>query len=272
MSVPRAVLGASILAAFLLCLPLAGAQGLLVIHSPANMTYNTTQVGLNWSSGEELDWAWYSLNGAGNASLMLLQNRFNGSAAEKNLTFASAGSQLVYIDLPKNLTSVVSAVANLTGYQSEGSDDYLDVSSDQDSDIKSLWPDSNWDDETDGDGSCSGCNLGLNRNSSQGSNNQALVKFDVSGFSGAFSSARLYLHRTSNNGFIEVYNTSDAWSEGAVTWNNAPAFGALLASGYVGDSGWESFAGSELSDYVSYELASGNQLASFRLNTSYEGD
>ena len=46
----------------------------ITIASPTNTTYSTTSIDLNWSANEILLDAWYSLNGAGNVSLIAWQS------------------------------------------------------------------------------------------------------------------------------------------------------------------------------------------------------
>ena len=69
---------------------------------------------------------------------------------------------------------------------------------------------------------------------------EALVRFDVSGVSGAVSSARLrvYVTNRSSSG-PEVFRSATTWVESGVTWNNRPArFGAAVADvGSIG-KGW----------------------------------
>ena len=57
---------------------------LITIDSPTNTTYNTTNIDLNWSSDETLDWVVYSLNGGENTTLTLnYQEDANSSTASE---------------------------------------------------------------------------------------------------------------------------------------------------------------------------------------------
>jgi len=62
------------------------------------------------------------------------------------------------------------------------------------------------------------------------------LKFDLSGLplGWVITSAKLYLYCTAANPTsnlrVDAHETGDSWSEGTITWNNAPAVGALAAS------------------------------------------
>ncbi|MFQ5999299.1 MAG: PKD domain-containing protein [Candidatus Bathyarchaeia archaeon] len=66
------------------------------------------------------------------------------------------------------------------------------------------------------------------------------IKFDLSSIpSGkSITSAKLYLHcvfaNPTSSVQVNVNETGDSWSEGAITWNNAPSVGAFVASTDVG--------------------------------------
>jgi PKD repeat protein len=69
------------------------------------------------------------------------------------------------------------------------------------------------------------------------------LKFDLSVIPSGktLSSVRLYLYCTyaDANPSVEVYvhETGDSWSESTITWNNAPAVGAMITSASVGGTG-----------------------------------
>lgn len=87
---------------------------------------------------------------------------------------------------------------------------------------------------------------------------RSFLRFDLNSVSGPVVSAKLRLTPTNNhNTGLEVRATSSAWVEDEVTWNNAPAVGALLGTSgattgglpveidvtsYVGGNGLLSFA------------------------------
>ena len=70
---------------------------------------------------------------------------------------------------------------------------------------------------------------------------EALVKFSVTGVSGDVANAVLRLYNTNSaslGGYLYAV-TDSSWSEGSVTWNNAPASGGLLGSlGTVSPGNW----------------------------------
>ena len=86
-----------------------------IIFPENNSILNYTHIWLNWTADETLDWCVYSLNGAANDTSICLQTELNDSSIEKNLSYSSAGSQLVYIKIPKN-SNVTSAYLNLSGF------------------------------------------------------------------------------------------------------------------------------------------------------------
>ncbi|MEX1171243.1 MAG: DNRLRE domain-containing protein [Chloroflexota bacterium] len=76
--------------------------------------------------------------------------------------------------------------------------------------------------------------LRLREDPSTGTTYRSYVKFNVSGVSGATVTSvklRLYVTTSSTNTAF-VHAVSNSWSEGTITWNNAPDFGATaLGSG-----------------------------------------
>jgi len=75
------------------------------ITSPRNTTYGTLYLWLNWTSNTTISWCHYELNdNVRNNTICKLQNRLNDTSTSKNLTFVRPGSQLVWVDIPRNST------------------------------------------------------------------------------------------------------------------------------------------------------------------------
>ena len=72
---------------------------------------------------------------------------------------------------------------------------------------------------------------------------RSYLKFDLNSIPSGktLTSVKLYLYCTSAdaNPSVEIYvhETGDSWSESTITWNNAPAVGALITSTSVGGTG-----------------------------------
>lgn len=65
-----------------------------------------------------------------------------------------------------------------------------------------------------------------------GDDHRSYLKFSVTGLSGAVQNAtlRFYAYDGTNNAGT-AYSVGTAWTEGAITWSNAPALGSALGSG-----------------------------------------
>jgi len=82
--------------------------------------------------------------------------------------------------------------------------------------------------------------------------------------------AELMLYSIGGSGspVIELYNTSNSWSEDGITWDTAPAFGELISSAQVDNfSGYISF---DVSDFIQSEIAANNQLVSIATKAANE--
>jgi hypothetical protein len=66
-----------------------------------------------------------------------------------------------------------------------------------------------------------------------GEERRAYLEFDLSCLPpcSTINSAILHVYRANQNGVPSAYNTSDGWTEGTITWNNAPALGDWVADG-----------------------------------------
>lgn len=98
---------------------------------------------------------------------------------------------------------------------------------------------------------------------------QAWLKFDVSGYND-ITSATLFMSGNQSSGSvfdISVYEVvDDSWSEGTITWNNAPAQSTLIGSFATAgdtDSAYQDFQ-IDVTDYVQTEL-SGDKIVSVNL-------
>jgi hypothetical protein len=73
---------------------------------------------------------------------------------------------------------------------------------------------------------------------------RSYVRFSVSGLSGTVSSAtlRLYVTDSSDDGG-DVFGVSTSWSEGSITWGNAPSLGSTVldSAGSVSNGNWVEF-------------------------------
>lgn len=113
-------------------------------------------------------------------------------------------------------------------------------------------------------------------------NDHGYLRFDLTGWSGTVTSARLRLWEFGQYGpsiTIGVYNPgSDDWNGGSVgigdettlTYNNAPSpGGGTLLDSQVGSTsvGWMEFSGASLTSYVNSELA-GDGIVTFLLRAS----
>ena len=106
--------------------------------------------------------------------------------------------------------------------------------------------------------------------SSQDLFRKAYLKFDLRGFSGTITKAELKigLERVATPGFANLYPISnDSWTEATLTWNNAPAVGAVLRgqrfpsrSPTLPDTAYVF----DVTSYVQSEFA-GNKIVSFCL-------
>lgn len=113
-----------------------------------------------------------------------------------------------------------------------------------------------------------------NRSSSnQGSSNQlrldasptvnSYLRFDVQGLVGTINSAtlRLYVQTTSSAGFSVHEVADNSWVEGSITYNNAPAIGALITNSGATTAG--SYIDIDVTSYVT-----GSGLLSMALTTT----
>jgi len=110
----------------------------------------------------------------------------------------------------------------------------------------------------------------LPSNSSQDLFRKAYLKFDLRGFSGTITKAELKigLERVATPGFANLYPISnDNWTETTLTWNNAPAVGAVLRgqrfpsrSNTLSDTAYVF----DVTSYVQSEFV-GNKIVSFCL-------
>jgi hypothetical protein len=100
---------------------------------------------------------------------------------------------------------------------------------------------------------------------SSGSDRLAYLKFNVSGVS-AVSSAKLRVYvKSSANTTLTASQTSDNWTEGAITWNNKPAPGSVIGSASVTTTA--KYVEIDVTSYVQAQ-ANGDDLASFVLSES----
>ena len=100
------------------------------------------------------------------------------------------------------------------------------------------------------------------------------MQWDVSGISGSVTVATLTLTATTtilNTGsaMISLYETTDSWTEGAITASNAPAVGSLIQTVNAPTTGGETitFNNAALVSYLDTQ-ASGDDIASFALRFS----
>jgi uncharacterized repeat protein (TIGR02543 family) len=103
---------------------------------------------------------------------------------------------------------------------------------------------------------------------------RAYLKFDLSSIPAgqAISSAilRLYCSYAFYSSIVEVdaHATGDSWSEGTITWNNAPSVGALIAANpAVGVAGY--YYSWDITSYIAAEYA-GDKIASVVLKFPQE--
>ena len=98
---------------------------------------------------------------------------------------------------------------------------------------------------------------------------RSFVRFQVSGLGGSVSSAtlRLFVTDASDDGGT-VYGVSTSWTEGGITWSNAPALGSdpLDSAGAVDDGDWAEF---DVSDHVSGDGTFAFGLSSDSENSAY---
>lgn len=88
------------------------------------------------------------------------------------------------------------------------------------------------------------------------------VKFDVTALGvGVVSSAVLRLYSTSAAAvYVNLYQVSDGWTENGITWNNAPAEGALIATTSV--SATPGYSSWDITSYVQNQLAANDKIIS----------
>ncbi|MCX6817450.1 MAG: DUF2341 domain-containing protein [Candidatus Aenigmarchaeota archaeon] len=100
----------------------------ITVVSPQNITYNISYIDLNWSAGEMLDWAGYSLNDESNVTLDGIIDELNDSSKTENITYSnfSGGSMLVYISIPK-MSEISQAKWNMTGFGGYDMDEELEA-------------------------------------------------------------------------------------------------------------------------------------------------
>lgn len=98
---------------------------------------------------------------------------------------------------------------------------------------------------------------------------RSFIRFNLSGRSSA-TAATLQLFASSVDGKAPVclHAAPDSWSDSSVTWNSAPAAGALIACSTVSAQGWVTF---DVSNYVRQELA-GDRIVSFVLQDTTKGN
>jgi chitodextrinase len=100
---------------------------------------------------------------------------------------------------------------------------------------------------------------------SSGSDRAAYLKFNLSGVS-TVSSAKLRVYvKSSANTTLTALQTTDSWTEGALTWNNKPSSGSTIGSASVSTT--FKYVEIDVTSYVQAQ-ASGDHLASFVLTES----
>jgi parallel beta-helix repeat protein len=100
---------------------------------------------------------------------------------------------------------------------------------------------------------------------SSGSERNAYLKFDLSGV-GSVTSAKLRVYGYASAATVlTAYQTADGWSEGSITWNNAPAAGSAINS--VSMNTTQQYYEIDVTSYVSAQ-ANGDKTASFVLQES----
>ncbi|MDR6549904.1 DNRLRE domain-containing protein [Paenibacillus qinlingensis] len=100
---------------------------------------------------------------------------------------------------------------------------------------------------------------------SSGSNRVVYVKFDLSSISSA-SSAKLRIYGSASaNTTVTAYQTTDSWTEAALTWNNKPAIGS--AAGSIAMNATNAYYEIDITSYVQAQIA-GDKIVSIELQES----
>jgi len=93
----------------------------------------------------------------------------------------------------------------------------------------------------------------------------AFLKFNVSGISGVTSAKLRVYGSASASTALSAYQTTDGWSQAAITWNNMPAVGSLAGSVPINTT--VAYNEIDVTSYVSAEAA-GDGVVSFALQES----
>ena len=190
------------------------------IVSPENKTYNTSAIWMNWTSGiQNITWCAYSLDGETNDTTICYQNKL------KNLTYDSKGSHIISIKIPK-YAKITKSYITISGFLKGNMDRYYDYNCSEDSDVNNIHPDTNY--------NFAPYLLVKYEQIPEGGYKHSIAYLKCqTNFDDNFYKARLYLKHIYGFGYIELWNTSDSWSESTITWNNAPPKQSYFDTKYV---------------------------------------
>jgi hypothetical protein len=202
----------------------------------------------------------YIVNLTNPDSLTYEINDLNDSSTDKNLTFDSASSKLVWIEIPKN-SIVTKAEWKLSDYCN-----HLNATLTDDTHSWNSSPDTNYENYPE---LPVGYVYGATHEKSI-----IFLKFNLSNINFTPNFVELHLEESAmtDKSSIElnlINITNDTWIENEITWNNRPQFNNILVAFNTSSDGWTIITSSLLTEFVSNAYKTDN-LTSFGINKTNE--
>jgi PKD repeat protein len=173
------------------------------------------------STGNPTSWAWDFQN----------DGQVDSTSQNPQFTYTASGTYTVKMTTSNAQGSSSATKTALITVQNAAPVSTLTFAPVADAHVKSTSASSNY-----------GTNTSLQIRQGDASNNttyRAYLKFTVSGLTGPVTSAKLRLYVSDASAQLTTVSaTTTSWTETGLTWNNAPAPGAFLASGGPPKLGW----------------------------------